>query len=85
MVDADKERDRAMIEIAAALHDMCQPLTALHCRLEIAQRDTEAATINGSSAIWADCLRQCDRLTESVVTMRNLIRQVRMSEQGRDK
>jgi hypothetical protein len=85
MAGIETERDRVMTEIAQALHDMCQPLTALHCMLEIAQRDTEAAALNGSSAVWTDCVWQCDRLTESVVTMRNLIRQARVSEQGRDK
>lgn len=85
MAGIETERNRVIDEIAQALHDMCQPLTALHCRLQIAQKDTEAAAPIGDSAIWTDCQRECDRLTESVVTMRNLIRQLRVSGQGRDK
>jgi hypothetical protein len=84
MAGTDAERDRVMTEIAEALHDMCQPLTALHCRLQIAQMNEAADAPSGGSAIWTDCLRECERLTESVVNMRNVIRQARVREQGRD-
>jgi hypothetical protein len=82
MAGAGTERERAMTAIAEALHDMCQPLTALHCRLEIAQMNEGAVASSGGTAVWTDCLRECDRLIEAVVTMRNLVRQARASDQG---
>jgi hypothetical protein len=85
MADAGTDGERVITEIAEALHDMCQPLTALHCRLEMAQMSEGAAASSGGAAVWPDCLRECDRLIEAVVTMRNLVRQARASDQEGDR
>jgi hypothetical protein len=74
--DAAGERARLMNEIAEVLHDLCQPLTALQCRLEIGQIN-ETATVQGSTTVWMDCLQECARLNNAVVTMRDLVQQAR--------
>ena len=62
---------RVMREIAGSLHDMCQPLTALQCRLEIGQ-------MHGTSAAYeeavGEALRESERLLASVSAMRELVR-----------
>jgi signal transduction histidine kinase len=61
-----------MRRIAEALHDMCQPLTALQCRLEIGQ-------IHGTAEAYeeavTEALRESERLLVSVTAMRELVRQ----------
>ena len=54
-----------------ALHDLCQPLTVLQCKLEMGllkggEEATQAAVMDG--------LRECKRLNAVVTTMRNLMR-----------
>lgn len=53
-----------------ALHDLCQPLTVLQCKLELSllkggKEATEAAVIDG--------LRECKRLNAAVCAMRELV------------
>jgi hypothetical protein len=55
-----------------ALHDLCQPLTVLQCKLELGllkggEEATHAAVLDG--------LRECKRLNAAVTTMRELIQQ----------
>lgn len=70
--------DELLAQIAEMLHAMCQPLTALQCRLELAQvamgspGETERA-----AEVWADCLRECGRLNTLVTVMRERIQQAR--------
>jgi len=58
--------------IAASLHDMCQPLTALQCRLEIGQL---LGTPAGYEEAVTEALRESERLLASVTAMRELVRQ----------
>ena len=58
--------------IEVALHDLCQPLTVLQCKLEISLlKGGEAAT----QAAVIDGLRECRRLNEVVRSMRALMQQ----------
>jgi len=54
-------------EMAEVLHDLCQPLTALQCRLELEQMQGSA------NAAWGECLRECGRLNVAVAAMRALV------------
>lgn len=60
------------IGMEVALHDLCQPLTVLQCKLELGlmkggEEATQAAVIDG--------LRECKRLNAAVAMMRNLMEQ----------
>ncbi len=58
-------------ELGVALHDLCQPLTTLQCRLEMARiidTDAEYRDAVGFS------LAECQRLACSVAHMRELLR-----------
>jgi hypothetical protein len=63
-----------MDKISQALHDLCQPLTTLQCRLEIAQ-------LSGNDEDYRDAvtlgLVECDRLIEGVGVMRDIVRLAR--------
>ena len=55
-----------------ALHDLCQPLTVLQCKLELGlmkggEEATQAAVVEG--------LRECKRLNAAVAMMRNMMEQ----------
>jgi hypothetical protein len=57
--------------IEQALHDLCQPLTVLQCKLEL------GLLSGGEDAIQAavkDGLHECRRLNASVLAMRDLVR-----------
>jgi signal transduction histidine kinase len=62
-----------MREIAVSLHDMCQPLTALQCRLEIGEM---FGTLEGYRDAVTEALRESERLLVAVNTMRELVQQV---------
>jgi hypothetical protein len=66
-----------MDQISQALHDLCQPLTTLQCRLEIAQ-------LSGSPEDYRDAVKlgliECDRMIEGVGTMREIVRTARSAE-----
>jgi len=53
------------------LHDLCQPLTTLQCRLEMA---TLVDTLEEYREAVALALAQCVRLAESVRSMREVTR-----------
>jgi signal transduction histidine kinase len=64
--------------IEVALHDFCQPLTVLQCKLEMGllkggEEATHAAVIDG--------LRECKRLNAVVTTMRDLMRRRAMLDE----
>jgi hypothetical protein len=63
--------------MSRALHDLCQPLTTLQCRLEIAQ-------LSGSPDDYRDAVRlglvECDRLIEGVGLMREIVRTARSED-----
>lgn len=73
---ADTEKAAAS-QLSEALHDMCQPLTALQCMLEIGQlKDT-----SGESDVWVECLRECARLNAIVHTMHSLVQKAAIEVQ----
>ena len=59
------------------LHDLCQPLTILQCKLELGllKGSQEAA-----NAAMADGLRECIRLNRAVNTMRDLMGRMKPEE-----
>lgn len=58
-------------ELGVALHDLCQPLTTLQCRLEMARLlDTDA---DYREAVGFG-LSECARLADCVTTMRAVLR-----------
>lgn len=59
-------------ELAKGLHDLCQPLTTLQCRLEIALMDPTAAEMR--SAI-TDGLAECVKLNAAVRRMQERVAQ----------
>jgi len=69
-----KHTDRKIETIAAALHDVCQPLTALQCRLELSGiRETPSAMRQDIDGALHDCLRMIDavsRMREAVAAAR---------------
>jgi hypothetical protein len=81
MDDTQSTQVLVLDEIAQALHDMCQPLTVLLCRLEIGQIQ-QTAKSNESTSVWTDCTAECVRLSKSVSTMQNLVRQARANQCG---
>ncbi len=53
-----------------ALHDLCQPLTALQCRLFLATMASgRPVDVNELEQAVADALKQCDRAIGLVRTM----------------
>jgi len=77
-VGLDRERrilrEQEIRRIGAALHDLCQPLTTLQCRLEM-------AGMIGTPEAYRDAveagLTECARLTELVAAMREGVRAAR--------
>jgi hypothetical protein len=70
----------AMEQMGQALHDLCQPLTTLQCRLEI-------AGLVGTEEAYRDAvnlgLAECARLMDGVGSMREIVlaaRQVATAE-----
>jgi len=59
-----------MEQMSQALHDLCQPLTTLQCRLEL-------AGIVGSDSAYRDAVRlglvECERLRDMAIAMRELV------------
>ena len=47
--------------MGASLHDLCQPLTALQCRLFLATLATGTARAGEMEQAVTDALKQCDR------------------------
>ena len=60
-----------MKQMGTALHDLCQPLTTLQCRLEI-------AGLSGTQDAYREAVHlglvECARLVEAVGTMREIVR-----------
>lgn len=62
-----KKDDEQMGRIAFAVHEMCQPLMALQCRLEIGRM---IGTADGYAEAVREGLSECDRLLVSVEVLR---------------
>ena len=77
LVREQNEGAMGMERISQALHDLCQPLTTLQCRLEIAQ-------LNGTQEDYRDAVKlglvECDRLVEGVGVMREIVRSARSAD-----
>jgi signal transduction histidine kinase len=58
--------------IAAALHDLCQPLTALQCSLDLGQMQDDTQSMRAS---MEGALQECARLRVAVARMRTMVRQ----------
>ncbi len=58
-------------QLNQALHDLCQPMTTLQCRLEM-------AGVVGTNEAYREAVEQglteCSRLIESVDAMRGMVR-----------
>jgi hypothetical protein len=65
--DGQNELER----LSRALHDLCQPLTTLQCRLEL-------AGVLGTAAAYREAvehgLDECGRLIDAVESMRGMVR-----------
>ncbi len=75
MVAERNRLEKKQIEtIAAALHDMCQPLTALQCRLELGGiRDSARAMREDIDGAMDDCAR----MMAAVSRMREVVAEAR--------
>jgi len=66
-----KSRESEIKRIGVALHDLCQPLTTLQCRLEMAE-------LVGTPEAYREAvetgLAECERLAAAVGSMRDMIR-----------
>ena len=73
-------REERMRQLGMALHELCQPLTTLQCRLEIAQ-------LGGTAQDYRDAVElglvECDRLIESVGLLRQIVRESRSADAER--
>jgi len=57
-------------QLSGALHDMCQPLTTLQCRLEMA---TLTDSIEAYREAAQTGMAECRRMAESVCRMREIL------------
>jgi hypothetical protein len=73
-----RQRTEEMITgMEVALHDLCQPLTVLQCKLELGllkggEEATHAAVVDG--------LHECKRMNAVVETMRELVQRPERDE-----
>lgn len=67
----------AMERLSHALHDLCQPLTTLQCRLELAELVGTMEAYREAAAVG---LEECSRLVETVGSMREILRAARLGE-----
>jgi signal transduction histidine kinase len=58
-------------QISAAVHDLCQPLTTLQCRLELA---TLTCTPESYREAVEDGLLECRRMVDAVELIREILR-----------
>ena len=82
---AEAESGSLSTRLAHHLHEICQPLTALQCRIEIAQMEREGMKAGSVDQTLAECLRECERLNERVNTMRTLVRSALQSERTNER
>jgi hypothetical protein len=61
-----------------ALHDLCQPLTTLHCRLELAGM---SGTAEGYREAVELGLAECARMVEAVGSMREIVHAAQEQEE----
>jgi signal transduction histidine kinase len=70
-----------MKQIGKAVHDLCQPLTTLQCRLEL-------AGLTGTPDAYREAvdlgLAECRRLVEEVGSMREIVRAAMQQAEAED-
>lgn len=81
----EAESGSLLTRLAHHLHEICQPLTALQCRIEIEQMEREGGEADRVDTTLAECLRECGRLNERVNTMRTLVRSALQSERTNER
>jgi hypothetical protein len=67
-----------MEEVDQVLHDLCQPLTTLRCRLELAGL---VGTVEAYREAVELGLRECVRLVEGVESMREIVSASQQAEE----
>jgi hypothetical protein len=77
----EKQIATAVEQMSTVLHDMCQPLTALQCRLQMAElmntcEDYREAVGHG--------IAECARMAGHVHTLRELLRGMSAAADGED-
>lgn len=71
-----------MKQLSAALHEMCQPLTTLQCRLEIAAlTDTQEAYREAMES----GLAECRRMVASVESMREILHEAKREAESEER
>ena len=68
MEDQDKSKNK---QLSAGVHDLCQPLTTLQCRLELA---TLTRTPDSYREAVEDGLIECRRMVEAIELIRQILR-----------
>ena len=72
-------REGGIEQMSEALHALCQPLTTLQCRLEL-------AGIVGTDAAYREAVRlalvESQRLSEMLIAMRGLVQEVQGQQMG---
>ncbi len=66
-----REQNKGMEEMGRVLHELCQPLTTLQCRLEMAGL---IGTVEGYREAVDHGLAECSRLVQAVGSMREILR-----------
>ena len=66
-----------MEQMGRALHSLCQPLTTLQCRLEMAE---VVDTMDGYREAVKYALAECTRLVDGVDLMREILRSAEASD-----
>jgi hypothetical protein len=69
-----REQNKGMEEMGRVLHELCQPLTTLQCRLEMAGL---VDTPEGYRAAVDHGLAECSRLVLAVGSMREILQSTR--------
>ena len=69
-------REQELKRISAALHDLCQPLTTLQCRLEMAEF---IGTLEAHRQAVEAGLVECARMSVAVGAMRQTLRAVQQA------
>jgi C4-dicarboxylate-specific signal transduction histidine kinase len=70
----------AIEQMSTALHSLCQPLTTLQCRLEMAEL---VGTMDGYREAVTHALAECTRLVDGVGSMREILRAARPADGAR--
>lgn len=71
MASAQVQAD-VILGIEGALHELCQPLTVLRCKLELGMLKGGPEAMHEA---MVDGVQECRRLNTAVETMRELVRQ----------